>query len=111
MVRCSFGGTRNDAEELEPAISPKISSNGTAIEALSFEGALKKPLSPGWSRASGSRVIACMNRTGAQISCEKKLIGRGRLEKIAGCGRTEIGAPKPPLEPKGWRRRDLALPS
>jgi exodeoxyribonuclease VII small subunit len=106
MVRCSFGGTRNDAEELEPAISPKISSNeasGTdkAIEALSFEGALKE-LEAIVSRLEQGEVdledsIALYERGQAlKYHCEKKLkSAEGRLEKIVlGAGGPEIGAPE-----------------
>jgi exodeoxyribonuclease VII small subunit len=100
MVRCSFGGTRNNAEELEPAISPKISSNGTAIEALSFEGALKE-LEAIVSRLEQGEVdledsIALYERGQAlKYHCEKKLkSAEGRLEKIVlGAGGPEIGAP------------------
>jgi exodeoxyribonuclease VII small subunit len=101
MVRCSFGGTRNDAEELEPAISPKISSNeasGIAIEALSFEGALKE-LEAIVSRLEQGEVdledsIALYERGQAlKYHCEKKLkSAEGRLEKIVlGAGGPEIG--------------------
>ena len=98
MVRCSFGGTRNDAAELEPAISPKISSNGPAIEALSFEGALKE-LEAIVSRLEQGEVdledsIALYERGQAlKYHCEKKLkSAEGRLEKIVlGAGGPEIG--------------------
>jgi exodeoxyribonuclease VII small subunit len=105
MVGCSFGGTRNDAEQLEPAISPKISSNeasskGTdkAIDALSFEGALKE-LEAIVSRLEQGEVdledsIALYERGQAlKYHCEKKLkSAEGRLEKIVlGAGGPEIG--------------------
>jgi len=101
MVRCSFGSTRNDAEELESAISPKISSNeasGTTIEALSFEGALKE-LEAIVSRLEQGEVdledsIALYERGQAlKYHCEKKLkSAEGRLEKIVlGSGGPEIG--------------------
>ncbi|HWX90294.1 MAG TPA: exodeoxyribonuclease VII small subunit [Rhizomicrobium sp.] len=101
MVRCSFGGTRNDTEELEPAISPssnKASGTDKVIEELSFEGALKE-LEAIVSRLEQGEVdledsIALYERGQALKShCEKKLkSAEGRLEKIVlGAGGPEIG--------------------
>jgi exodeoxyribonuclease VII small subunit len=102
MVRCSFGGTRNDTEEPEPAISPSSNkASGTAIEELSFEGALKE-LEAIVSRLEQGEVdledsIALYERGQAlKYHCEKKLkSAEGRLEKIVlGAGGPEIGAPE-----------------
>jgi len=101
MVRCSFGGTRNDTEELEPAISPssnKASGTDKVIEELSFEGALKE-LEAIVSRLEQGEVdledsIALYERGQAlKFHCEKKLkSAEGRLEKIVlGAGGPEIG--------------------
>ena len=100
MVHCGFGAAETVTASWRPAISPTPKTD-TAIEDMSFEGALKE-LEAIVSRLEQGEVdledsIALYERGQALKShCEKKLkSAEGRLEKIVlGAGGPEIGTPE-----------------